>query len=212
MPSRDETDNDSVPSRARSAGLPESTIETIERCSEFHTYPAPGLLIGVFMVERALAELGASPDEKLFAVVETKKCLPDAIQVIAHCTIGNNRLRVLHAGRFAITMNRPSLESGAEAVRVSLDEERMKALPAFYAWFMHDLSFNKRTMTGQLMDEVLKGTRDCLQVERVRVRVTQRTGWDAGRCSCCGELVPDTLLVDGTCALCRDEPYYDPIA
>ncbi len=212
MASTEGNDHDDLRSQARSAGLSDSMIETIVRCSEFHTYPAPGLLIGVFMVERALAELGASPSEKLFSVAETKKCLPDALQVIAHCTIGNNRLRVLHAGRFALTMNRPSLESSAEAVRVFLDEERMKALPTFYAWFMHDPNFDKRTMVGPLMDEILHGTRDCLQVERVRVRVTQRTKWDAGRCSCCGEPVPDNLLVDGICALCRDEPYYDSIA
>ena len=32
-----------------------------KRCSEFHTYPAPGLLIVVFMVDYAVEELGATP-------------------------------------------------------------------------------------------------------------------------------------------------------
>jgi len=211
MPPRDEVGLDGVLARATAIGLPESTRDNIARCSEFHTYPAPGLVIGAFMVERALAELGATPNEKLFAVSETKKCLPDALQVIAHCTIGNNRLRVLHAGRFAITLNRPSLDPAVEGVRIYLDETRLSELPTLYAWFTHDRSFDRHTMTGRLFDEILQGAGDYLASERVAVRVTQKEGWQAGRCDCCGELVPDTLLHDGACAFCRDEQYYAPL-
>ena len=60
------------------------------------------------MVDRSVAALGARPGEKVFGVAETGECLPDALQVIAGCTSGNSRLCVLDAGRFAITMNRPS--------------------------------------------------------------------------------------------------------
>ncbi len=43
----------------------------------FHGYPAPGLLIGGYMVSMAMRPL---PEGTLFeAVVETKKCLPDAV-------------------------------------------------------------------------------------------------------------------------------------
>ncbi|MEN6517592.1 MAG: formylmethanofuran dehydrogenase subunit E family protein, partial [Methanospirillum sp.] len=107
-----------VLAQAAALGVPEHMQRMIGRCSEFHTYSAPGLVMGVFMVDWAIEGLHATPGEKLFAVSETRKCLPDALQVIAHCTIGNNRLRVLNTGRFAIAMNRPSTAATSEGVRI----------------------------------------------------------------------------------------------
>ncbi len=37
----------------------------IADCVKFHTFPAAGLLIGVFMVDLALEKLGAKPGERL---------------------------------------------------------------------------------------------------------------------------------------------------
>ena len=78
--------------------------------TEFHSYPAPGMLIGVFMVDLALEVLNVGPKDRLYAVSETKKCAPDPLQVILHCTIGNNRLRIIETGRFAIALNLGSKE------------------------------------------------------------------------------------------------------
>src|SRR5208337_1370559 len=64
----------------------------IIRCVDLHSYPAPGVLIGAFMVDYALELIRATPSDKLYAVCETPKCVPDAIQAIAHCTTGNHRL------------------------------------------------------------------------------------------------------------------------
>jgi len=80
----------------------------ILKLADFHTYPAPGVLIGAFMVDYAMDLLGAKKGQKLYGVCETPKCLPDALQVLAHITIGNNRLKVVPIGKFAITMNPPS--------------------------------------------------------------------------------------------------------
>jgi formylmethanofuran dehydrogenase subunit E len=200
-----------VLARAAALGVPEHLQRSIGRCSDFHTFPAPGLVMGVFMVDWAIEGLQARPGEKLFAVAETRKCLPDALQVIAHCTVGNNRLRVLNAGRFAIAMNRPSTADTASGVRISVDAGRLDDFPVLRAWFMHDRSFDRRTMTDALFDEILGGSRRYLAFERVSVRFDPKQSWAAGRCDCCGEPVPDTLLRDGVCAACGEQRYYQPL-
>ncbi len=200
-----------VLAQAAALGVPEHLQRMIGRCSEFHTYPAPGLVMGVFMVDWAMEGLGAMPGEKLFAVAETKKCLPDALQVIAHCTIGNNRLRVLNAGRFAIAMNRPSTAPTSTGVRIAVDGVQLETFPTLRAWFMHDRAFDRKTMTGALFDEILGGGRRYLALERVAVRFDPKKEWAAGRCACCGEPVPNTLLRHGVCAACGDQRYYEPL-
>ncbi|PKL58063.1 MAG: formylmethanofuran dehydrogenase, partial [Methanomicrobiales archaeon HGW-Methanomicrobiales-5] len=57
--------------------------QEILRLAEFHTYPAPGVLIGAFMVDYAMELLGVTKGQKLYGVCETPKCLPDALQVLA---------------------------------------------------------------------------------------------------------------------------------
>ena len=61
------------------------TFQEFKRLAEnFHGYAAPGLLIGGYMVEMAKARI---PEGTLFeAVVETRKCLPDAVQLLTLCT------------------------------------------------------------------------------------------------------------------------------
>lgn len=201
-----------VLARAADLDVPRILQQQIARCSEFHTYPAPGLVMGVFMVDWAMEELGAKSGEKVFAVAETKKCLPDPLQVIAHCTIGNNRLRVLNAGRFAIAMNRPSLSDAAEGVRVSVDFARLGEFPVLRAWFMHDRAFDRGTMTAALFDDILGGGRGYLGLERVLVKFEPKQEWSPGRCDRCGEPVPDTLLAGGVCAACSEQGYYEPMS
>lgn len=69
----------------------------------FHGYAAPGLLVGGYMVEKARKEL---PKGTLFeAVVESAKCLPDAVQLLTPCSIGNQRLKILNLGRYALSLS-----------------------------------------------------------------------------------------------------------
>ena len=109
---------DEINARMDAAGVRPALQESIRELVVFHTSPAPGVLIGAFMVDYALELLGVTADEKLYGVCETPKCLPDALQVIAHATTGNDRLRVIPIGKFAITVNAATQESTAEAVRV----------------------------------------------------------------------------------------------
>ena len=179
-----------------------------KRCIEFHTYPAPGLLIGVFMVDYAVELLGATPGEKLYSVSETQKCAPDPLQVILHCTSGNHRLRIIPMGRFAMTLNRPSTEPFTEGIRVFIDPGKLETYPLINSWFTNDPSFNPRVKALPLMDEIFRAGRDILSTEKVLVQVTPKQKWQSGKCRVCGEMVPADLLHDGVCIGCGPDAYY----
>lgn len=183
--------------------------EQIRQLSSFHTYAAPGILIGAFMVDYALELLGISPDKKLYGVCETPKCLPDALQVMARCTTGNNRLNVVPIGKFAITLNGPSDTETAGAVRVYLDLEKVKRYPTLDLWYSNSLSFDKHTMGDKLRDEIFRAGRDVLSFEKVTVGVRAKKKWKSVTCPGCGETVPDYLVINGRCGACGSMKYYD---
>jgi len=186
--------------------------DRIQQLSAFHTYPAPGILIGAFMVDYALELLKVDPAQKLYGVCETPKCLPDALQVIAHCTTGNNRLRVIPIGKFAITLNGPSETETTVAVRVYVDLKKLKKYPVIDIWYANSPTYDKHTLKDQLQDEIFKAGRDILSFENVRVKVNPKKKWKSVTCPGCGETIPDYLIIDGHCAACGPMKYYEEIA
>lgn len=197
--------------RAESVAITPHLHESISRCIAFHGYPAPGLLIGVFMVDLAFELLGANPDDRLYGVCETRKCAPDALQVLAHCTVGNSRLRVLPIGRFAITMNLFSKEPVVEGVRVFVDSTKLEGHPFIKAWYMHSPNFDKRTQEASLLEEIMAVRRGILSHERVRLKVIPKGNWHPETCPSCGELIPHDMFVNGVCAGCGALAYYERI-
>jgi formylmethanofuran dehydrogenase subunit E len=189
---------------------PELQREVI-RLSEFHTYPAPGVLIGAFMVDYALELLGVTADNKLYGVCETPKCLPDALQVMARCTTGNNRLKIVPIGKFAITLNAPTEGESAEAVRVFVDLVKLKKYPIIDLWYANSPAYDKHTMKGGLQDEIFRAGRKILSFERVRVAITAKRKWESVTCPDCGETIPDYLARDGRCGGCGSMNYYEKI-
>ena len=185
--------------------------EEILRLAEFHTYPAPGVLIGAFMVDYAMELLGVKKGMKLYGVCETPKCLPDALQVLAHITIGNNRLKIVPVGKFAITMNLPSEHAIAEAVRVFVDLKKLKNYPTVDIWYANSPAFDKKTMKGQLFDEIFRAGRNILSFERVRITVKKKEKWSSVTCSCCGETIPDYLMEGDRCGACGSLKYFERI-
>ncbi|MGA2162504.1 MAG: formylmethanofuran dehydrogenase subunit E family protein [Methanoregula sp.] len=204
-------DSEEFDARIKASGVSEPVSTYLSRCAKFHSSPAPGLLIGAFMMDYALELLGAHPDEKLFAVCETPKCLPDAPQVIAHITTGNGRLTVLPIGRFAITVNRASDKPIADAVRVYIDLEKIKQVPVIESWFSNSPSFNKHTMGIALQEEIFRNGRKLLSYEHVRVPVKFKESWKPVTCPSCRETVPDYMVVDGKCGACGPMKYYEKL-
>jgi formylmethanofuran dehydrogenase subunit E len=192
-------------------GIDAQLRQRILRLSEFHTYPAPGVLIGAFMVDYALDLLGVTPDKKIFGVCETPKCLPDALQVIAHCTTGNSRLRVVPIGKFAITLNTTSEDPTVEAVRVWVDLEKLRKYPTIDAWYANSPAFVKATMKGKLQEEIFRAGRNILSSERVRVTVHQKKKWKSVTCPTCKETVPDYLIEGDRCGACGSMKYYEKL-
>jgi formylmethanofuran dehydrogenase subunit E len=197
-------------SMARGGVRPELQQEIL-RLAEFHTYPAPGVLIGAFMVDYAMERLGVKKGQKLYGVCETPKCPPDALQVLAHITIGNNRLKIVPIGKFAIAMNMPSGDASAEAVRVYVDLVKLKNYPTVDIWYTNSPAFDKKTMKGQLIDEIFRAGRDILSSEQVRVTVKKKEKWFSVTCPCCGETVPDYLIEGDRCGACGSMKYYEKV-
>jgi formylmethanofuran dehydrogenase subunit E len=192
--------------------IPQKLQEQVQQLSAFHTYAAPGILIGSFMVDYALELQKLTPDQKLYGVCETPKCLPDALQVMARCTTGNNRLRIVPIGKFAITINGPSDKETTEAIRVYVDLKKLKNYPVIDTWYANSPAYDKHTMADELQDEIFRAGRDILSFEKVRVDVRSKKKWKSVTCPGCGETVPDYLVVNGHCGGCGPMKYYQEIS
>lgn len=101
---------------------PKEKEALIEKIFAFHTKRAPGIVIGVDMVEQALEKLGSVKD-KINAVCEGQSCLIDVLQHMTGCTYGNKYLRVVKdLGRFAFTLYD---RYDGRGVRASIDIDKI---------------------------------------------------------------------------------------
>jgi formylmethanofuran dehydrogenase subunit E len=207
-----ESSEETLDGRMAACGVPPRLREEILRLSRFHTYAAPGVLIGAFMVDWALELLNTGPDKKLYGVCETPKCLPDALQVMARCTTGNNRLKVVPIGKFAITLNAPSEDETAEAVRVYVDLDKLRKFPVIDTWYANSPAFDRHTMADRLQEEIFRAGREILSSERVRVPVKKKKKWRSVTCPSCGETVPDYLIEGDRCGACGSMKYYERLS
>ncbi|MBI3038972.1 formylmethanofuran dehydrogenase subunit E family protein [bacterium] len=101
---------------------------------KFHTKQAPGLYIGILMVDYAREALGTVKG-KMNAITETQACLSDVVQVMTGCTMGNRYLRVMKdIGRFALVLF--DREDG-RGIRVSVDLSKINPTeaPEMYKFF-----------------------------------------------------------------------------
>ena len=171
--------------------------EFIERVKQFHGYEAPGVLIGGFMVDLAYRHL---PEGGLLdALCETPKCLPDAIQLLTPCTVGNGWLRIVNVGRFALTLY--DKKSG-KGVRVFIDSEKLEAWPELKLWFFK-LKPKKEQDADLLLTQIREAGNGICSVQPVKVadRFTkQRRRGDIAVCPKCHEGYP---VADGPlCLVC----------
>lgn len=105
--------------------------EFIDIVKSFHGNLAPGIVMGGFMVDLAYSNL---PEDGIFdAVAETSSCLPDAIQLLTPCTVGNGWLRIVDTGRYAMTMYD---KTNGKGVRVSIDDKKLKDWSEINAWYL----------------------------------------------------------------------------
>lgn len=173
--------------------------EYVALVEHFHSYAAPGVVLGGIMVDLALRHF---PKGVLFdAVVETKSCLPDAVQLLTPCTTGNGWLKVLNFGRYALTLYD---KKKGEGVRVYIDGHKLPICKNFYDWFFNYVD-KKDLPSGVLLEEIRLHGEEVCGVEAVTVDAAFRKRAKKGRvdnCPVCGEPYP---LKDGPmCLACRD--------
>ena len=175
----------------------------IVRMEEFHGYRSPGILVGALMIEDALAEVGMTP--YLNMVTETIVCLPDAVQLLTPCTIGNGFLQVLDWGKFALTAYDRKTLIGK---RVWLNYDALDSYPLIYSWFERSLKSSEKPDFEELAGEISKAGSDLFADQPVRLfqALKNASRVPTGRCSNCGESYP--LHLGPSCPACSGQAYY----
>ncbi len=173
------------------------------RMEEFHGYRSPGLLLGGMMLEVALQVLGPTP--YLNVVTETIVCLPDAVQLLTPCTIGNGFLQVLDWGKFALTSYDRLTLTGE---RVWLNRDGLSGYPLVRIWFERSINRSEKPPFEQLASEILSSGTNLIGHRSVQLhralKGTQHV--PTGRCPECGESY--RLSLGPVCPACRKEAYY----
>jgi len=182
---------------------PYSFEEFKARAAAFHGYPAPGLLLGGYMVAMAQRAL---PDGCLFeAVVETGKCLPDAVQLLTLCSAGNTRMKIINLGRYALSLF--DKHSG-EGYRVRVVLEALEAYPEIRGWLLKQKA-KKDQNTDLLLREIESAGDSICALAPVRIQpalLGHAAMGDIAVCPRCGEAYP---VKDGMlCRGCRGEAPY----
>lgn len=174
-----------------------------ERAAAFHGYPAPGLLIGGYMVAMAKRAL---PQDVLFeALVETKKCLPDAVQMLTLCSTGNNWMRLINLGRYAVSLYD---KFTGEGFRVHLDTTKLGPYPEIRGWFLKQKPKSEQD-TEKLFQEIEKAGDTICTIVPVKIRPSflgKHSMEAIGICPHCREAFPKA---DGVlCRGCQGEAPY----
>jgi formylmethanofuran dehydrogenase subunit E len=172
----------------------------LEHVAAFHGYPAPGLVVGAYMVDAARRYL---PEGTLFeALCETASCLPDAVQLFTPCTVGNGWLRIKNLGRYALTLYD---KHTGEGFRAHLDPAKLGGYPEIAAWFLKTKA-KKDQDSDQLRRDMFTAGETVLTVRPVTVGpgyLGKNSKGAIAVCPACGEAYPAS---HGTlCLGCRGE-------
>jgi formylmethanofuran dehydrogenase subunit E len=172
------------------------------RMEEFHGYRSPGLLLGGMMVDLSVRELGPTP--YLNVVTETVVCLPDAVQLLTPCTMGNGFLQAFDWEKFALTgYDRLTLQG----VRVWLNSSGLEGYPLIRRWFERSSRSTEKSPFEDLASEILDAS-DLLMHRAVRLHRALRDSErvPTARCPDCGEFY--ALHLGPACPACQGEIYY----
>ncbi len=179
---------------------PYSYEEFIDKVKAFHGSVAPGIVVGGIMVDIARAHL---PEGEFFDVIcETDRCLPDAVQILTPCTIGNGWLKIVDTSRYALTFYNKYTGDG---IRVHLDAVKLTGWPCIRAWFLKDKP-KKEQKIQDILDEFRKAGTCIYSLKKVKVQSSYITSLEkkssgVAMCPSCGEAYRANL---GTvCPACR---------
>jgi formylmethanofuran dehydrogenase subunit E len=177
--------------------------EYLHLVQSFHGHVAPGVVIGGFMVHLARARI---PEGVLFdAICETPVCLPDAIQLLTPCTVGNGWVRIINLGRFALSLYDKGQGNG---FRVFLDPEKLDDWPEIKIWFFKLKPKAEQNME-LLMAQIKEGGETLCGIHPVRIQrglLKKQKRGEIAVCPGCQEAYP---AKDGeVCRGCQGESPY----
>lgn len=181
------------------------TFEEYRQLAEnFHSYAAPGLLLGGYMVALAKRHM---PEGTLYeALVETRKCLPDAVQLLTPCSTGNNWMKVVNLGLYAVSLYD---KHTGEGVRVSLSAEKLKEYPEILAWLLKTKTKAEQDAVRLEKEIRTAGSTLCV-VTPIRIKkrfLGKKPMQNIDFCPVCGEAYP---TADGSiCRGCQGERPYN---
>lgn len=159
----------------------------IEKIKEFHGHMAPGVLVGGFMVDLAYQHLQKG---NLFdAICETRACLPDAIQILTPCTIGNGWLKIVNLGRYALSLFE---KYSGEGIRVYVDPEKLLRWPELNTFFFK-LKPKKEQDFNALITEIGMANTSIFGIEKIIVDkdfIKSHSRGTFAMCPSCGEGYP----------------------
>jgi formylmethanofuran dehydrogenase subunit E len=134
-----------------------------DRVKAFHGSLAPGVIIGGFMVDLACRHI---PEGTLFdAICETSACLPDSVQLLTPCSIGNQWMKIIDVGRYAVTLYDKYTGKG---IRVFLDHNKMERWPSIRDWFLK-LRSKKEQDRQKMLDQIKEAGADICGIEEITV-------------------------------------------
>jgi formylmethanofuran dehydrogenase subunit E len=143
---------------------PYSFEEFLDKIKSFHGSTAPGIVAGGIMVDIAQANL---PEGEFFDVIcESAHCLPDAVQLLTQCTIGNRWLKIVDTSRYALTFYN---KYNGRGIRVYLDASKLADRPAVRAWFLKEKPKKEQNLEEILQEFKLAG-RSIYGTETVTVK------------------------------------------
>jgi formylmethanofuran dehydrogenase subunit E len=183
---------------------PHSFDEFLKLVESFHGHAAPGVVIGGIMVEAARQQL---PPQVLFdAICETRNCLPDAVQLLTPCTLGNGWLKVVNVGRFALSLYD---KYQGEGVRVFLHPDRVADWPEINNWYLK-LKPKQEQDSALLRSQIREAGPEILGWQRIQIRPQFLGKRSRGRivvCPLCREAYP--AQDGGICRACQGEMPYE---
>ena len=179
--------------------------EFIEKIKVFHGSIAPGIVAGGIMVDIARDNL---PQVEFVDVIcESQHCLPDAVQLLTQCTIGNRWLKIVDTSRYALTFYN---KYTGEGIRVYLDAKKLQEWPAIKAWFLKEKP-KKDQDEQQILNEFHRAGTSIYSTVKVAVKSSYITSpgkksSSIGLCPSCGEAYRTDL--GETCPVCQGRGPY----
>jgi formylmethanofuran dehydrogenase subunit E len=173
--------------------------EYLNMVASFHGSPAPGVLIGGYMIDYAYKNLPEGGDYDI--ICETAKCLPDAVQLLTPCSIGNRWLKIIDVGRYALTFYEKNSGMG---VRVYLDWKLLDKWPQIKGWYLK-LIPKKEQDDDVLRRQIREAGADICRIQKVKVTIESRNKPKSSSISICPSCEEAYRSADGAiCPACQD--------